>query len=94
MNPTLKGLDQWPNTSSLPPSSHVEAFSEPGRVETAEDAFQTAFRDAERIAEKQNSACLEFMASYRQPDGEVCLYSKVAMSDAFCAGFEAGRNVK
>lgn len=45
MNPTLKGLDQWPNVASLPPSSPVEAFSEPGRVETAEQAFNLWWTD-------------------------------------------------
>jgi hypothetical protein len=64
-----------PKTDSLPPSSPVEVFSGPGRVETAEEAFD-AWRDkTEEHCRKQG---------YGWPD-------KINCGLAFKAGYEAGR---
>jgi hypothetical protein len=77
MNPTLKGLDQWPNMSALPPSSPVEAVSSPERVETAEEAFDAWWAKQEEHCQKQG---------YGWPNKVDCFL-------AFEAGYKAGRKV-
>jgi hypothetical protein len=89
MNPTLKGLDQWPNRAALPSSSPVEAFSSPERVETA--ALNPEWIIADFNMDGTSTEWTTFIRTYRHPDGGICLYSKQAMADAFRAGYEAGR---
>lgn len=90
MNPTLKGLDQWPNTSYLPPSSPVEAFSDPGRVDTAEINPEWVTADFEWPSGNPTPWTV-FIDSYREGDGTFKAFNVEDMKAAFRAGFEAGR---
>jgi hypothetical protein len=89
MNPTLKGLNQWPNTSSLPPSSPEEAFSGLGRVETAVINPEWIIADFEMGGKA--TPWREFIHAH-WPAGRIKDYTMGDMKAAFRAGFEAGRN--
>lgn len=76
MNPTLKGLDQWPNTA---PSSPATPSESPERVETAEEAVKSFWRDFIGI----------------DPEKAVdMVWNEGVVEAAFRAGYEAGRKAK